>query len=383
MQFRDKGGGNSLLKQEMLDRQMVVSEDGNTIHINCSTQVAVFSDIHIGYKTKRPFYMYEILSYFDKFITRLKGLNNPTAIFLGDLFDKDLNVRKGLMYFEEFHKKFLEIQKITSGRCFMVYGNHEDTYLDITPSALIMSPSKHLKEIMIENGREVDRSFGSILLTPETIYIGNTKLSLFHFRKNAKNYQTITGDREYHIAFYHDTYVNSQMRNKMESKMPVDKIWGNELKDLDLKNFDAAIFGDFHIPLAPFRVNNRRNTLISIPGSYGRNNISTETHNRVYLPIITIGRKEVEISITEFELIPFQASYNLEKSSKDISKITSDIRTIVDKMRQYHKKEINIENYHKYVGEVYGVEWSNKIFTYLNKIKEFKGEEGENELSET
>lgn len=373
-----------MLLEKVRTRLVEESSDGNEIRINSDCNVVVVSDLHIDYKKDRPMYFWEILKYLDRIIETLRWLDNPVCIFLGDIFDKDLNMQKGVLYYESALERFKTIQKVTDGRCFMVYGNHEDTYIDINPSAMIMKPSEHLKGIMQTNKlKEISRGFGDILRTPLNIRVFDTKITLFHYNKYEKDYSTVGGDCEYHIGMFHDTYVNNTMRDKVNKSVPVDLIWKREMKDLNLNYIDMAIFGDFHIPVPPFRINNRRNTTVIIPGSYGRNNIKTETHNSVKLPIIELKRDcKPKIKITEFQLEEYTLSYNLGSKMKSTSDINNKLRMMTSKMKERSEKEISIQNFSSFIYSTYGEEWGNKVYIYMkNNIKDgLFNRKGEQEL---
>lgn len=348
------------------------SEDGNKVRLDLDCDIVVVSDLHLDVKRDRPYYVWEIVQYLDRIIEKMKWLVNPIFISLGDIFDKDLNGNKGLMYYEAILARFKEIYRITEGRCFMVYGNHEDTYLDITPTALIMNPSQHLKDIMEENkGKSSKRNFGTILKTPHEIRLFDTKITLNHFNKHSKDYPNITGDCNFHIGMYHDTYVNHTMRNVVKDSLPINLIWKNSMQGLDLKDIDLAIFGDFHIPIPPFKINNRRNTIVIIPGSFGRNNFKTETHDNVILPIIKIRQGEKpKLLVTDFALVPYTQSYNLSQKMKDISNISNKIRNLVDNMQDFRKREINLKNFSTYVYSTYGEDWGDKVYRFVRNNME-------------
>lgn len=357
----------SLLLSKIAGNQVIESEDGNHVKLNLDCDIFVWSDSHIDYKKERPQYFWEIMRYYDRLIEMMRWSTNPVFISLGDIYDKDLNLNKGLLYFEETLKRFKTIEKITQGRCYMVFGNHESTYLEINPSALIMKPSNYLLELMgLNKQKEINRTFGSILKTPVDIRAYDTKLTLFHFNKHNKYYTTIGGDCEFHIGLFHDTYVNNTMREKINGALPVDLIWKNSMKNLDLNYIDLAIFGDFHIPVPLFRINNRRNTAIIIPGSSGRNNISVETHNSIKLPIIEIRKdKKPKIKVTDFMLDDFTLSYNLSDKLKKISDISNRLKRLTGDIKHYKKQEINLENFSSFIYSAYGEEWGFKVYKFI------------------
>ena len=360
----------TVLLQKILDKRFYGTDDGNTYYLNMDCDILVVPDIHIDVKKKRPHYFWEIMSYLDRINELLSGLDNPVVIFCGDIFDKGLNISKGIFYYEQALKRFETMSSITYGRSFTVYGNHEDTYLDVTPTALLMEVSEHLKEVIESNGKELNRNFGYLLKTPKTLRIGNTKISLQHFQKYNKNYSSVEGDCEYHVAVYHDTFVNNTLRNEINHKLPVDRIWKNHMKDLNLRDIDLAIFGDFHIPVPLFRINNRRNTAVIIPGSLGRNNYATETHDSVKLPIIKIREtKEPKILIHDFKLIPYNRSYNMVDKMKSTQDIANNIRKIVGGMRNSSREEISLSKFSSYVNDVYGEEWGVRVYNYIERSK--------------
>ena len=325
----------------------------------------------------------------------MRWMTNPVFISAGDLYNRDFNKQKGIMYFEETLKEFEEIEKITNGRCYIVYGNHEDTYLNISPSVMVMKLSEHLKDIITLNKSSpeyLNRNFGTILKTPREIRIYDSKITLHHFNKYDKEYYDITGDCEYHIKIFHDTFINNTMRGVVPDNLPIDKIWGNSLSNLNLKNVDLALFGDFHIPVPPFKINNRRNTAIVIMGSYGRNNINTETHNHVKLPIIKFRKgKTPEVLITNFPLIDYTKSYNMGDKTKDLSNITNHIRNLVNETKKHKTSEINIENFCKFIYNIYGEEWFGKVYNIIHNVmgvelfinKDLEEENGEDNKIQT
>lgn len=353
---------------EKINRDRVVYElNGNSVRLNMDCDIVIVSDLHIDYKKGRHNYLWEILGYLDQIIEKMQWMVNPVFISLGDIFDKDLNVNRGILYFEAIHARFKKIHEVTNGRCFMVYGNHEDTYLDITPTALIINPSSHLLEIMQSNrGKPIRRNFGNILKTPHEIRVFDTKITLNHFDRHSKEYEYITGDCNYHIVLFHDTYVNNTMRGAVGESMPIDLIWNKSLGDLNLKDVDLGIFGDFHIPVPPFKINNRRGTIVIIPGSFGRNNFKTEIHDAVKLPIIKVRKGEnPKLLVSDFPLIPYQQSYNLSQKLKDISNISNKIRNLVNNMQEFNKQEINLQNFSSYVYDTYGQEWGDKVYLFM------------------
>ena len=374
-----------MLLQKVLDNQFYESEDGNKVKLNMDCDVVIVSDLHIDVKKDRPLYFWEILRYLDSIADRMEWMMNPVFISLGDIFNKDMNLQKGLLYYEEALKRFKRIQKVCKGRCYAVYGNHEDTNIDVTPSTLFIEPSEHLMNIMQNNKRkEIFRSFGDILKTPEEIRLYDTKITLFHFNKWDKSYKTMTGDCEYHVGLYHDTFVNNTMRNAVDS-LPVDLIWKRHLNQLNLNEIDLAIFGDFHIPVPLFQISNRRNTKIIIPGTFGRNNFATETHNFTKLPVLEIRRdNKPKLKVLDFPLIDYTLSYNLSKKMKDLSNITNRVRNLVENVGNHRKQEINLKNFSSFIYSTYGDEWGDKVYFYVReKFGEVLKDEGNNGVEET
>lgn len=352
-----------LLEKIRMQESLVRLKDGDEYHIKRDTDILIISDMHIDYKKIRPFYFREMLTYLDRIIQKLTILDNPTIIFLGDLFNKDLNDQKGILYFEEVESRFKIIEKITKGKCFIVLGNHEVTYYDINPTFLITEVSPVLSKTLVENGIHVTRNGGNILKTPHTIRIGRNKISLNHFRKDGI-YKFSKGDCDFHIALYHDTYISYQMEQVIEDKLPISKIWGKHLKDENLNSVSLAMFGDFHIPLPVFRIENASRTICVVPGSFGRNNISTEKHESVKLPIIKIRNDKTDLEIENFNLIPYTQSYNLKESNKNISTLTSRIQKLIknnETETNHSVQKINIDNYLEYVRLKFGEEYHERM----------------------
>lgn len=360
-----------MLIQEIRQSKIEVKFNGDEYKFYQDSDVLVISDIHIDVKKNRPNYFWEIMGYFDSIIKKVETLTNPIVIFLGDIFNKDLNLSKGLMYFEEAKKRFDMLDNLTNGRVFMVLGNHESTYSDTTPTALLMDLSPFLRSVLESNvGKIPNRSYGKILKTPHTIRIWDTKFSLAHFNKYNKDYTHITtNDCNFHILLMHDTFINNTMRKCLENKVPVDLIWKHHLNDLDLKNFDVTIFGDFHIPLPLFRINNRRNTLVIVGGTLGRNNIATEIHSSVKIPIIKVRKNSpTRVIVENFPLIPYEQSYNIGKNAINRSRLNNEVKKIIKDMKG-DIQDINIENFFKYLFKVYDKEWAYKIYHYYNTVK--------------
>ena len=352
-----------MLLSKVSPTKLKKEKDGDEFIYNENTDILVISDMHIDFKSKRPIYFRECLAYLDKLIYKLSTLVNPTVIFLGDLFHKDLNNQKGILYFEEVIQRFNKIEGITEGRCFLVLGNHENTYHKISPTFLLTEVSPTLEQTLNDNGVDFKRTGGSILKTPHTIRIKDTKISLFHFRKDG-SYKAFKGDALYHIGLYHDTYVSHQMYDVIGNNLPIGKIWGKHMKDANFNFLDLAIFGDFHIPLPVFKLANARNTICVVPGSFGRNNISVEVYDTVKLPIISIRGNKTTVNIENFPLIPYQKSYNMVDKNKDVSGITNRIKSLMRRKgtSQGSKSQtINLNNYLNYIIEVYGEEYYNRV----------------------
>lgn len=360
--------------KEIINPKMEEKYGGNEYVIKKDCNVVVMSDLHIDYKKKRPDYFWETLGYLDAIIEKMENLGNPVFISLGDLFNKDLNNAKGLLYYEQVLRRFKKIEEITEGRCFIVMGNHEDTYYSINPTLLLTKPSPDLMQIMSDNkkGELPDREFGGILKTPKTIRIRDTKISLNHFNKYHKDYDKniITGDCEFHIGLFHDTFTSDALRNAVDNKIPVDRIWKNELSQLRLDSMDLAIFGDFHIPIPPFQLANVRETYVVIPGTLGRNNIKTEKHNSVLIPVIKVSKGErTKVSLEPLPLKDWRSSYNLSDSLSSTNDISNKIRKMVKGIRADTQKNINTENFVKFIKESYGVDWEAKVYEYILNIE--------------
>src|SRR5574344_1787334 len=94
---------------------------------NLNTDVHVIPDMHLWSQNIRTIrsmtsdnemYCKEILS-------MVKSSVNPTVIFAGDLYHREINSTDDGYRMSEFPRK---INEITDGRSFSVLGNHELTY---------------------------------------------------------------------------------------------------------------------------------------------------------------------------------------------------------------------------------------------------------------
>ena len=113
-----------------------------------------------------------------------------------------------------------------------------------------------------------------------------------------------------------------------------------------------------------FRIENASRTVCVVPGSYGRNNISNEKHNKVKLPIIKIRNDKTEVEIENFNLIPYKQSYNLKETNKNISTLTSRIQKLIknnDNDVGSSVQKINIDNYLEFVKLKFGEEYYTKM----------------------
>ena len=101
-----------------------------------------------------------------------------------------------------------------------------------------------------------------------------------------------------------------------------------------LENVDIAICGHIHVPIVPFNMSNKRNTLFVSPGSMCQRTVA-ETHTKIDIPVICINGEGVVI-----EYIPF----NLGKVQDTV---ISDIAIKQKKVRESNKK---LKNFTKVYG---------------------------------
>lgn len=342
-------------------------DNGNVYKLNGGYfDIFIISDFHIDFKMKRPNYFGELMGYMDNLIYKMESSVNPVCIFLGDIFDRDLNKQKGILFYEVAAGKFKRINKICEGRVFTVLGNHECTYINKIPTFLLTECSPHLLETLRANDIKFNREQGSIIKTPREIWVGDTKITLHHFRKDGKyNLKDIIKPK-YRVDLFHDTFVSFTLKENVNKGLPVGKIWSKSLKDYNMSNIDLAIFGDFHIPLPTFRISNSKNTRIVTPGSFGRNNYNTETHGAVQLPIISVRPDGTELNVESFKLANYKESYNVVDKESDLIKYTNKIKKSIEEAGGgFGVTKISLDNYLEYIIGNYGEESYGKIYNLL------------------
>lgn len=215
-------------------------------------------------------------------------------VSLGDWYDKgyrSINRANNDRNWDE------ALSAAVNGNFYICLGNHFFLERDNNPEMYLIQPSELYKpthDIYAER---------PIIQAPASFRVGTIQVSLFHYSKAHKLYQTVLDpDVTYHVGVYHDEVVvptSAQKAGGLINGTP-----GTHIEEI-LENVQLAIVGHIHKPVGVIKVPvYGREVPMIIPGSLANTQNGPAYHDSVKLPVLEIqeGAERPSCTLYTFSL---------------------------------------------------------------------------------
>ncbi len=248
------------------------------------TKISVITDIHIPHKERknRKSLIDNAFQVLDEYTELVKLCKCDAIIHTGDFANQGWD-SVSTEFVCEVGKRLHDWYTITKGNLYSVLGNHEVTYRRNNIFYAFASRDSEIIQKQVANFT-VPKLIYPFIKTPSVIEGNGVKIYLMHFDPDAK-YHIMDTDDDYHIGIYHTDLVTFESKQKLYHHKIGE---GIRVTDSNIfENVDWAIGGHIHTPLETITLDNKRHTVLDIPGSMLANTID-ELHGKVKLPFICI-----------------------------------------------------------------------------------------------